>query len=64
MIKQTIQALVVGTIALSLSSYAFAGKTTTYRDSKGRITGSSSTSGKTTTYRDSKGRITGTARRN
>lgn len=64
MLKHFVKAALVGGIAISLSSYAFAGKTTTYRDSKGRITGSSSTSGKTTTYRDSKGRITGTARRN
>jgi hypothetical protein len=39
MLKHFVKAALVGGIAISLSSYAFAGKTTTYRDSKGRITG-------------------------
>ena len=35
----------------------------TFRNERGQITGSSSTSGNVTTYRDAQGRMTGTAER-
>ena len=35
----------------------------TYRNERGQITGSASTSGSITTYRDAQGRLTGTAER-
>lgn len=37
--------------------------TVTFRDAKGRPTGTATTNGNTTTYRDNQGRPTGTATR-
>jgi YD repeat-containing protein len=48
---------------LALLAGAAVAQQQTFRNERGRITGTASTSGSITTYRDAQGRLTGTAER-